>query len=93
MEVIKRLSVQPIRRTPYFFRTLKGVEVDLVLESGSILDAYEIKWTQSPEKSMISSLQVLAEEHPIRNRGVLSPVAHPLPIAHGISAIPWHSLQ
>ena len=93
METIKRLSVQPIRRIPYFFRTLKGVEVDLVLESGGILDAYEIKWTQSPDKSMISSLQALAKEHTIREQGILSPVGQPLPIAHGISAIPWHSLS
>jgi hypothetical protein len=45
METVKRLSVLPTRRNLYFYRTLKGVEVDLLIESGGVLDAYEIKWT------------------------------------------------
>ena len=92
METIKRLSALPIRPKPYFFRTLKGVEVDLLLETGGEIDAYEIKWTQSPDKSMISSLRILAEEHPIRKMGILAPVETSLPIAQGIPAIPWHRI-
>ncbi len=94
MEVIKRLSALPYRCAPYFFRTLKGgIEVDLLLESGGKIDAYEIKWSQSPDPSMASSLQILSKEHPIRNMGVLTPIAAPVPVSRGILAIPWHKIQ
>ena len=92
LETLKRLSFSSRRYNLYFYRTLKGVEVDLLVESGGEIDAYEIKWSQSPDKSMISSLQTLKEEHPIRKMGVLSPISTPTHISQGISAIPWHML-
>ena len=91
MNIVKSLSASSHIRNLYFYRTLKGVEVDLLLESGGKIDAYEIKWTQTPDKSMVSSLQALSEDHQVETMGILSPVASPFPVARGISAIPWSS--
>lgn len=91
METVKRISASPHPRKPYFYRTLKGVEIDLLLESGGEIDAYEIKWTQTPDKSLISSLQQLDEVHRVRKMGILAPVDSPVPIAKDILATPWNS--
>jgi hypothetical protein len=92
MEAIKRLSPVPGKAVPYFYRTQKGVEVDLLLESGGKIDAYEIKWTQSPDRSLVSSLHALSEEQDVREMGILAPVSEPFPVARGIAAIPWDSV-
>src|SRR5579862_2348399 len=89
METVKRLSASSHPRNLYFYRTLKGVEIDLLLESGGEIDAYEIKWTQTPDKSMISSLQSLKEDQQIRKMAILAPIASPVPISRDILAIPW----
>ncbi len=91
METVKRLSASPQPCHLYFYRTVKGVEIDLLLESGGKIDAYEIKWTQTPGKSTSSSLQTLSNQPEIRKRAVLAPVSAPLPISSDILALPWHS--
>src|SRR3990172_5182774 len=92
MEMIKRLTASPYPHNLYFYRTLKGMEIDLLVESGNQIDAYEIKWTQSPDKSLIASLQMFAKDHPrIRKLGVLAPVSSTIPITHNIFSYPWHS--
>lgn len=92
MELVKRLSASARPYNLYFYRTLKGIEVDLLIESNGKLDAYEIKWTQTPDKSIISSLQALKEDHPIQKMAVLAPISSPFPIAQGIQALPWSSI-
>jgi hypothetical protein len=89
METVKRLSASSRSRNLYFYRTLKGVEVDLLLESGGKIDAYDIKWSQTPDKSMVSALQALGEEHQVQKMGILAPIASPIPISRGILATPW----
>lgn len=89
MEIKKRIAASAIPRNLYFYRTLKGVEIDLIIESGGKLDAYEIKWTQTPDKSLVSSLQTLSEQHAIHTKGILAPVPEKIPILKDISAFPW----
>lgn len=93
MEMIKRRAASPCPHQFYFYRTLKGVEIDLLVESGNQIDAYEIKWTQSPNKSLTSSLHVFAEDHPeVGKMGILAPVPSAIPITRHIFAYPWHSI-
>ncbi len=92
METVKRLAARATPTELYFYRTLKGIEVDLLIESGGKLEAYEIKWTQSPDKSLISSLQTLKNEHPIHKMAILAPIESSFPLAHGILASPWHNV-
>lgn len=91
LELIKRLSASPQPTHLYFYRTLKGIEVDLLIETEGKLDAYEIKWTQSPDKSLASPLQTLQKEHEIRKMGILAPVPAPFPIARDLLALPWYN--
>lgn len=91
MEMVKRVSASPHPRHLYFYRTLKGVEIDLLIESGGELDAYEIKWTQTPDSSMTSSFKEIMGDHSIRKMGILAPVGSAVPIARGILAMPWSS--
>lgn len=92
METVKRLAARATPAELYFYRTLKGIEVDLLIESGGKLEAYEVKWTQSPDKSLISSLQALREEHVIHKMAILAPIESSFPLAQGILASPWHSV-
>lgn len=89
MEVVKRLSVSAHPRNLYFYRTLKGVEIDLLIEDGGKIDAFEIKWTQTPDKSLIASLQGLTDL-PIGKMGVLAPVHSVIPITQNIFCFPWY---
>jgi len=91
METVKRLSSSSRPHNLYFYRTLKGVEVDLLIESGGKIDAYEIKWTQSPDKSMISSLLATSKDHKIQTMGILAPVHEKIPVSRDVAALPWHS--
>lgn len=93
MEVVKRSSATEKHCNLFFYRTLKGVEIDLIVESEGEIDAYEIKWTQNPDKSTISSLQTLNDEQNIRKMCVLAPISSSFPVAQGILAIPWHQLD
>lgn len=92
MEAVKRFSAASRPHNLYFYRTLKGVEVDLLIETGGKIDAYEIKWSQNPDKSQISSLQILCEEHSIQKMGILAPIQEAFPISQNVLAMPWFSL-
>lgn len=91
LETVKRISASSVPCHLYYYRTLKGVEIDLLIETRGNLDAYEIKWTQNPDKSVISAFHVLQEDHAIRNKGILAPLDSPFPITPTISATPWHT--
>ena len=91
METVKRLSAASRPCNLYFYRTLKGVEIDLLLESGGKIDAYEIKWTQTPDKGMLSALQMMQEDPLIRAKGILCPIEKPIPLSRDLFALPWHT--
>jgi predicted AAA+ superfamily ATPase len=91
LETLKRLSTSARKVHLYFYRTLKGIEIDLLLESGGVLEAYEIKWTQRPDKAMAASLQNFSQERRVNKMGILSPIASLLPLTAHISAQPWHN--
>lgn len=92
METVKRLAATPQPTHLYFYRTLKGIEVDLLVESRGELSAYEIKWTQNPGKSLLSSLQALSQEHSLKTMAILAPIDSVIPISQGVLALPWHQI-
>jgi predicted AAA+ superfamily ATPase len=49
---------------------VSGLEIDLIIDKGNFLEAYEIKFSSSPKKNMISSLEKFLKEH-INSRGAL----------------------
>jgi len=65
MEVIKQLSWSDIALKPYHFRTHKGLEVDIVLESRKKeLYGIEVKTTSSVDKNDFKGLQYLRDLKP-----------------------------
>jgi predicted AAA+ superfamily ATPase len=62
MEIIKQLSWSDIALKPYHFRTHKGAEVDILLESGKKqLYGIEVKTTSSVDKNDFKGLQYLRD--------------------------------
>src|SRR3990172_10435196 len=56
MERVKRFAEKGERAPCYFYRTQGGVEIDLLMDYGDHLDAYEIKFTTRPVPEIASSL-------------------------------------
>ncbi len=48
----------------------KGVEIDLLVESGQEIDPFEIQWTQHPQPLMTSALQMFQEDAKVCKVGV-----------------------
>ena len=65
MEIIKQLSWSDISLKPYHFRTHKGIEVDIVLESRKKqLYGIEVKTSSSVSKKDFKGLRHLKELKP-----------------------------
>ncbi|OGC03780.1 hypothetical protein A2276_07990 [candidate division WOR-1 bacterium RIFOXYA12_FULL_43_27] len=76
---------------PYFFRTAAGAEVDLVVEQGLDLFAYEFKYSEKVTNSDFSGIRSLMELSKGRlKRGfVLSRQSHAEKFADNLFAVPW----
>ncbi len=73
----------------YYWRTNHGAEVDLLIEKhGKILGAFEIKATEHVDRSHLSGLRSLREEHPKVPMYVICNAAHAFEIDQ-IKIMPW----
>lgn len=90
MDKIKGFSEKGERPPCYFYRTSNGVEVDLLIDHGSFLDAYEIKFTASPNKKMVTSLASLKKDLPINKGELLNLRTDPVPFKNDIVAKHWN---
>jgi predicted AAA+ superfamily ATPase len=62
MEVLKRISILAPRPELYFYRSVGGVEIDLIVDWGLEKEIYEIKWSKEPNPHHIDSLKKVAAE-------------------------------
>jgi predicted AAA+ superfamily ATPase len=79
------------RRTPYFYRSQGGAEIDLIFEKGGKPEiAIEVKrsMTPSPEKGF----SVACDDLEIEQRYVVYPGSEVIPLRHGAQAISLHDL-
>ena len=79
------------RRTPYFYRTQAGAEIDLILEKGGLPEiAIEIKRSTapSPERGFAPA----CEDLKIEQRYVFDPGTERIPLRHGAQAIGMQEL-
>ncbi|MCP5506118.1 MAG: ATP-binding protein [Chlamydiales bacterium] len=90
MDKIKGFAEKGERSPCYFYRTSNGVEVDLLIDHGSFLDAYEIKFTASPNKKMGSSLVSLKNDFPIHKAELLNLRSDPVPLGNEVVAKHWY---
>lgn len=89
MEFRKRLALKSQYTQFYFYRTTAGVEVDLVIQTGSETNAYEIKFAETLSKNMAQSLSLFKEEHPCKISQVISLQREKMPLTKGISGTHW----
>ena len=92
MEKIKEFANNGERPPCYFYRTINGLEVDLVVDQGTYLDAYEIKFTSNPKTKMISSLSLFAKEHNVKELSLLNLHKEDVPLSKNIFAKHWSNV-
>ncbi len=93
MEAIKQLSVQSSRWNCFFYRTSSGTEVDLIIEKGSELYAFEIKFVKTLSRGLASPLSLFCKEHAVKMASVISLQEQPIPLSEGIDNLHWSSFQ
>lgn len=88
MEYKKQLSLHKNNAQFFFYRTSNGVEVDLIIQIGFELTAYEIKFAQTLSKNMAYSLSLFKKDHPCRAQ-VLTLNEGTVPLKPDINAVYW----
>ena len=93
-EIIKTLTHQGIDPQIYFWRTAAGIEVDIVLEAAGKLIPIEVKVSATPKSAMASSIKTFRAD--FGDKAAPGYVVHPgtitLPLAQGVTAIPFAEL-
>ncbi len=92
MECKKRLSYRKSNAGCYFYRTASGVEVDLLVEYGDGIDAYEIKCSKTLSRDMAQPLALFQKEHPIKSGKILSLQEETIPLISGIEGGHWSKM-
>ena len=89
MDKIKFYAEKGERAPCYFYRTNKGLEVDLLIDHGDYFDAFEIKFTSTPKIGMTSSLVQFKKEYPVKKAVLLNLRPRKLPFLNGVCAEHW----
>jgi hypothetical protein len=76
-QIIGEMSVRGMSFQPYYFRTSDGYELDLVLDLGRELWAFQIKLTSSPGASDMTSLNRTADMIHASRRFLISKTSAP----------------
>lgn len=92
MEKVKWFASRGERPSCYFYRTSSGLEIDLIIDQGSYLDAYEIKFSSTPTVEMTRALAQFKEECPVQQAALLNLRRQVHPFSNGISAHHWSTL-
>lgn len=92
MEKVKWFAAKGERAPCYFYRTSSGSEIDLLIDQGSHLDAYEIKFSSTPTSEMTRSLAQFKEEQPVGQAVLLNLRRQVHPFPNGITAQHWSTL-
>lgn len=92
MERVKKFAQAGDRPHCYFYRTRQGVEVDLLVDHGDKVDAYEIKFSLTPKLEMTASLVELCQEIPVQKAALLNLREKTLPFPNGTFAEHWSRL-
>jgi hypothetical protein len=86
MEKVKQFANKGQRTPIYFYRTVSGLEIDLIIDKGNFLEAYEIKFSSTPKKNMISSLEKFLKEHTNSIGALLTLRKEDLPLSENIKS-------
>lgn len=93
-EIVKTLTHRGIDPQVYFWRTMAGTEVDIVVETGGKLVPIEVKLSATPRPAMASAVKTFRKD--LGDEAMPGYVVHPgevaLPLGQGVSALPFAEL-
>jgi predicted AAA+ superfamily ATPase len=93
-EIVKTLTHRGIDPQVYFWRTVVGTEVDIVVEAGAKLVPIEVKLSATPRSAMASALKTFQKD--FGDKVLEGYVVHPgditLSLGSGITALPFSEL-
>jgi predicted AAA+ superfamily ATPase len=90
MEFFKKKMNRRLEGDLYFYRDSNNVEVDLVIDRGRDFELYEIKSAKTLRPGMAAGLGRAGFEG--AQKTLLSFYETPLPLAPGVTALPWWSI-
>ena len=93
-EIIKALTHRGLDPQVYFWRTVAGTEVDIVVEAGAKLVPIEVKLSATPRPAMASAVKRFQKD--FVDKVMAGYVVHPgditLPLGPGVTALPFSEL-
>ena len=93
-EIVKSATHRGLTPQVFFWRTLAGTEVDIVVESAGKLVPIEVKLSATPRPGMAASIRTLQKD--LGLKAVSGYVVHPgdvrLPLGSGATALPFSDL-
>ena len=93
-EIVKTLTHRGLVPKVYFWRTMAGTEVDIIVEANGKLIPIEVKLSATPRPAMANS--ILRFKKDLGEKAVDGYVVHPgdisLPLGSGVTAIPFAAL-
>jgi predicted AAA+ superfamily ATPase len=93
-EIVKTLTHRGIDPQIYFWRTMAGTEVDIVIETGEKLVPIEVKLSATPRPAMASAVKTFQKD--LKDKAMPGYVVHPgdviLPLGSGVTALPFSRL-
>ncbi|HEY6564657.1 MAG TPA: ATP-binding protein [Pirellulaceae bacterium] len=82
--IIRHASLGEYPVTPFYYRTQRGLEADLVLQSGNSLSVIEVKLGSRLERRWIDSLKSVMEDIGARKGAIIHSGEESFPIEEGI---------
>ena len=93
-EIIKTLTHRGIDPQVYFWRTVAGTEVDIVVEAGAKLVPIEVKLSATPRPAMASAVKTFQKD--FGDKVLAGYVVHPgditLPLGPRVTALPFSEM-
>ena len=93
-EIMKALTHRGIDPQLYFWRTVAGTEVDIVVEAGAKLVPIEVKLSATPRPVMAAAVKTFQKD--FGDKSMTGYVVHPgditLPLGPGVTALPFYRL-
>jgi predicted AAA+ superfamily ATPase len=93
-EIVKTFVHRGIDPQVYFWRTVAGTEVDIVVETGGKLVPIEVKLSATPRPAMASAIETFHND--LEDKSMPGYVVHPgdarLPLGPDVTALPFANL-
>lgn len=89
MEALKRVSLLTPRPDLYFYRSVGGLEIDLIIDHGLEKSIYEIKWSKEPKSHHLDSLKKVAAELKPKKAALLTLAETSYRMTKSIEAESW----